>query len=147
MDGPQSGMAMAKINLPFIWFWRQGAEVRAADREVDASESMVRAAMLETSAMVETEIASLRTTRAQLLAIRRVGLPSADKALKLGLTGYQAGSVGVSDALGAVKAYLMTNLENVGLSSQIGRSVAGLEALTGANPMTQHEMESSHAER
>jgi outer membrane protein TolC len=142
--GPQTGMAMAKVNLPFIWFWRQGAEVRAADKEVEASEGMVRSSMLETSAMVESEWEMLKTARAQLENDTTVALPNAELALKLGLSGYKSGSVGVTDALNAVKSYLMTNLEAIGLTAQIRRSVAGLEALVGGSLDKKYELETSH---
>lgn len=142
--GPQGSMAMAKVNLPFIWFWRQGAEVKAADREVDASAAMLKSAEEGTSSMVTSEAAMLRTARAQLKNDRSEALPDADSALDLGLSGYQTGSVGVSDALGAVKAYLMVQLEAIGLTAQIGRSVAGLEALADAGLDGHSAMEMNH---
>lgn len=141
VNGPQSSMGMAKVNLPFIWFWRQGAEVSAASKEVEASQAMLQSVNNETWEMVVSEVAMFRTSRAQLENDKSESLPNADKVLKLGVSGYKAGSVGVSDALGAVKSYLMANLEALALQAQIGRSVAVLEQLVGGSLSSQNHME------
>jgi cobalt-zinc-cadmium efflux system outer membrane protein len=140
-SGAPSALAMAKLNLPFLWFWRQRAEAAAARGEAAAAEAMLRAAYHEAVEALEAELGMQRTLRAQLENARERSLPQAELALGLGLSGYEAGSLGTADALGALKAYLAANLEAAGLRAQLGRSLAGLERMAGGSlDVTSSEM-------
>jgi outer membrane protein TolC len=143
-NGPQTSMAMVKVNLPFIWFWRQASESKAAGKDVEASQAMLNSTMDETTALVRSDMAELQTAREQLKNDQTEAISEANDALNLGISGYQAGSVGLSDALGAVRAYCVVHLEIVGLTAQIGRSVADLESLVGGSLDSNTPMEMGH---
>ena len=143
-DGAQSAMGMAKLNLPFVWFWRQGAEQAAASKGVEASQAMLQSTLDETSEALKSELAMFNAARAQWQLQEGEALPEAENALKLGISGYQSGSLGVADALGALRAYLMANLEALGLKAQMGRSVAVLEQLSGARLGAMPSTEMNH---
>jgi outer membrane protein TolC len=145
--GGQTSMAMAKASLPFVWFWRQGSETAAAGREVDSAKAMLDSAKAENAEMVREELGFLKTARLRWANLRTESLPQAERALDLGLSGYRAGSLGVSDALGAVRAYGMAQMETLGTRAEIGRSLAALERLVGSDLEHDPLMEMSHEER
>jgi outer membrane protein TolC len=132
-NGPQMGMAMAKMNLPFLWFWRQASESEAATKDEESAAFMLDSARNEALEMAENELKMLGSAQAQLKNLESQSLPQADEALRLGLTGYRSGSLGVSDALGALRGHLMAHLEALSLKAQIGRSIAMLERLCGGS--------------
>ncbi len=131
MAGMPVGMAMAKVNLPFVWFWRQGSEEAAADRREQASQRDLESARDQTRRMVLDEESAFQSELAQLERVRREIIPEAARARSLGVEGYRLGGVGVSDALNAVLADLAARLQAVGLTAQLGRSRAVLERLMG----------------
>src|SRR5665213_2818060 len=130
---PNTSMAMVKVNLPFIWFWRQAAETKAAGKEVEAAQAMLNSTRDETTALVKSDMAALQTAREQLKNDQSEAFTEANDALNLGVSGYQTGSVGLSDALSSVRAYAMVHLEIVALTAQVGRSMADLESLVGGS--------------
>jgi outer membrane protein TolC len=142
--GPPTAMAMAKVSLPFVWFWRQGADVDAAARMADQARVEAEGMERETRAMVRTEVGALDTARRQRDRILRETLPLADQALHLGVSGYRSGTVGVADALSAVKAYQAARLMAVGITAQCGRSRAALDQLTGDRPESDFDKEHLH---
>ncbi len=133
MGGVPAGMAMAKVNLPFIWFWRQGNEVAAAKKQEEASRQDLQGTLDQTRQMVLDEESAFQSGQAQLARLQDEIIPDAAKALALGMDGYRLGGVGVSDALGAVQADLMARLQRIGLTAQLGRSQAVLERLMGGD--------------
>jgi len=143
-QGAPMSMVMAKVNVPFAWFWRQGAEVAAASRMVDQAAIEVDGLERETRAMAATELAALRTDQDRLTRIEHEAVPLAEAALHLGVSGYRAGSVGVADALGTVTAYQAALLQVIRLKAAVGRSRAALERLVGNDPGTSGEKEHSH---
>ena len=130
-DGSQTGMAMAKITVPFVWFWGPAGENRAATQEVAASSEMLRQARLEVRQMASEEISRLGIVREQLAIFDGEIIPQAGKALELAVSGYQSGSVGPADVLTAVGSFVSMNIERLMLKAQLGRSVAVLARLKG----------------
>jgi len=130
-DGTKSGMAMARISVPFVWFWKAAGENRSASEEVRASGADLDQARLEVRRLALIEIARLGLTRKQAEIFRNDALPQADRALDLAVSGYQSGSIGPADALTAVRSWLSINLEKTMLTAQVGRSNAVLSRLRG----------------
>ena len=130
-DGGKTGMAMAKLSLPFIWFWKPLGENRAASGEVQASTAELDKTRLEVRRLALIEIARLGLARRQEEIFNNDVLPQADRALDLAVTGYQSGSTGPADALTAVRSWLSMNLEKTMITAQIGRSTAVLARLRG----------------
>jgi len=130
-DGAKTGMAMAKISVPFVWFWKTAGENRSASEEVRASGADLEQARLEVRRLALVEIARLGLARKQGEIFRNEALLQADRALDLAVSGYQSGSIGPADALTAVRSWLSMNLENTMITAQIGRSTAILSRLRG----------------
>jgi len=130
-DGTRTGMATAKISLPFVWFWKTAGEYRSASEEVRASGAELDQARLEVRRLALVEIARLGLARKQGEIFRNEALPQADRALDLAVSGYQSGSIGPADALTAVRSWLSMNLEKTMLTAQAGRSTAILSRLRG----------------
>jgi outer membrane protein TolC len=145
-DGAPMYMVMARVNVPFAWFWRQGAEVSAASRMVEQAAVEMDGVERETRTMVATDLAALRTDQARLNRVEHEAVPLAEAALHLGLSGYRAGSVGVADALGTVTAYQAAILEVIALKARIGRGAAALERLTGTTPESSSTKELHHVD-
>jgi outer membrane protein TolC len=135
-EGPGASMAMAKVNLPFIWFWRQGAEASAAGKEVESAQAMLEDTQAETRQMVHQEWAALKTENQQYENLQATGLPQAGRAEKLAMSGFRAGSLNPADGLAAWKESLEMKLEAVALRAQIGRTEAWIQRLQG-EPMTE----------
>jgi len=130
-DGTKTGMAMAKVSLPFVWFWKPLGENKSASGAVLASRAELDQARLEVRRLALIEIARLSLARKQGEIFRNEALPQADRALDLAVTGYQSGSTGPADALTAVRSWLSMNLEKTMLTAQVGRSAAILSRLRG----------------
>jgi outer membrane protein TolC len=130
-DGSRSGMAMAKVTVPFVWFWGPAGSSRAANQEVVASSEMLRQARLEVRRMAAEEISRLGVVREQLAIFDGEIIPQTGRALDLAVTGYQSGSIGPADVLTAVGSYVSMNIERLMLKAQLGRSVAVLARLKG----------------
>ena len=130
-DGLRTGMAMAKVTVPFVWFWGPVGENRAATEEVLASTEMIRQARLEVRRMASEEISRLGIVREQLAIFDGEIIPQTGRALDFAVSGYQSGSIGPADVLTAVGAFVSMNIERLMLKAQIGRSVAVLARLKG----------------
>jgi outer membrane protein TolC len=130
-DGSRTGMAMAKVTVPFVWFWRPAGENRTATAEVEASGEMLRQARLDVRRMAADEISRLGVVREQLAIFDGEIIPQAGKALDLAVSGYQSGSIGPADVLTAVRSYLSMNIDRLMLKAQLGRSAAVLARLKG----------------
>jgi len=130
-DGKRTGMAMVRISLPFVWFWRPRNENRAATAGVSASEAELEGTRLAVRQMATVEVARLNVLGARLALLKGEVLPQADRALKLAVSGYESGAVGPADALTAIRSYLAMNIERVMLEADIGRSIAVLRRLRG----------------
>jgi outer membrane protein TolC len=130
-DGKRTGMAMVRISLPFVWFWRPWNENRAATAGVSASEAELEGTRLAVRQMATVEISRLNVLGARLALVKDEILPQADRALKLAVSGYESGAVGPADALTAIRSYLAMNIERVMLEADIGRSIAVLLRLKG----------------
>jgi outer membrane protein TolC len=130
-DGARTGMAMAKVTIPLLWFWRPAGENKAAAAEVRASEEVLEQARLEVRRMASEEISRLAVVRKQLAIFEGEILPQAEKALDLAVSGYQSGSIGPADVLTAVRSYVTMNMERLMLAAAAGRSAAVLARLKG----------------
>jgi len=133
-DGSRTGMAMAKVTVPFVWFWRPAGSSRAATADVTASAEMLRQARLEVRRMASEEISRLGIVREQLAVFDGEIIPQAGKALELAVSGYQSGSIGPADVLTAVRSYVSMSIERLMRTAQMGRSVAVLARLKGEKP-------------
>jgi outer membrane protein TolC len=130
-DSMSSGMAMAKLDLPYLYFWRQKSEVDAAQAEVDHSQAMFTAAR---SKARQDSLAAWDAYSSSLLELRRQReeiLPQALKALKLAQSGFAEGSLGPAESLEAVKGYWMAASTVKLLEAQFGKDLARMEALAG----------------
>ncbi len=130
-DGGRAGMAMVKVSLPMVWFWRPAAAGVAAAGEARASEAMLEQARLEVRRLALEELSHLAILRNQLAIFDEEILPQAAKALELAISGFQSGSIGPADALTSVRSYISMNIERTMLVAQIGRSAAVLSRLKG----------------
>ena len=130
-DGTRAGMAMARVDIPLMWFWRPLNENKAAAAEAGASGESLAQARLEVQSMAGVEIDRFRTARERLAIFRVEVLPDAEKALDLAVSGYQSGSIGPADVLTAVRSYIDMNIEGLMLSAKAGRSAAVLARLRG----------------
>src|SRR6185503_19614039 len=70
-QGAPMSMVMAKINVPFVWFWRQAADVAAASRMVEQATVDLDGMERDTRAMAITELAAFRADRARLIRLER----------------------------------------------------------------------------
>jgi outer membrane protein TolC len=129
-SGMASGMAMARMSVP-LWFTRPWGEASAAGHEAASAEGMAQVARLSTAEAFESAWAQRQAGREQWQRTQQEILPLSLEASERGIAGYRAGSIGVSDALGAVLAYQSMNLDALMLQSQLGLLDATLIRLTG----------------
>jgi len=130
-DGSRTGMAMAKVSVPLVWFWRPLGENRAASEETKGSEAMLEQSRLEVRRMAAEEFARVAVVREQLDIFNAEILPQADRALELAVSGYQSGSIGPADVLTAIRSYISMSIEHLMLAAQAVRSAAVLAKLRG----------------
>ncbi len=134
MNGPgmaPAGMAMAKVNVPFLYFWRRRGESAAAEKGVERARDLLAGARAEARRQGVAAWSAYRTALAQWRRGRDLIVPESREALGLALDGFAGGDLGASEALQAVTASWMAESGQIQLLARVGRERALLDRLAG----------------
>ncbi len=136
-SGAREESLMAGISLPFVWFWGQEGESRAAKAEVEHSRQKLEALRLELREQSQTQRGKFRAAMEELQLAWKKLLPLAERGLKQAASGFGSGSVGANEALMAVKGYFMAE-ERIGhLAWHVGMNHAMLQMLMATRTASQ----------
>ncbi len=133
-DGmPADSIAMIKMSLPFLYFWRQRAEVRAASAGLGHAEAMLRSEQDSARSDVKSIWTKVQAVGRLVELYRTSILPQAEQSVKVTLAAYQAGTVGFLDLLDSQRALLEFRLDCDQYVSQYGQNLAELERTLGTD--------------
>lgn len=131
-DGlPDDSIAMVKMSLPFLYFWRPRAQTRAASAELAGAQAMLQNEQDQTRAALKTRWTKLQAVGRLVDLYRTSILPQAEQAVKVTEAAYQTDRVDFSSLLDSQRALLEFRLDHDQYVSQYGQSVAELEQTLG----------------
>lgn len=131
-DGmPGDSIAVLKMSLPFLYFWRPRAATRAATAELEHAEAMLRSEQDRTRSDLKTRWSKVQAVGRLVDLYRTSILPQAEQAVKVTETAYQTERVDFSSLLDSQRALLEFRLDHDQYVSQYGQSVAELEQTLG----------------
>lgn len=124
-------IVMVKFNVPVLWFWRQGSLVKAAKKAKEGAEAELRSMETMTRAEVKSFLVKVQTARRLVDLYRTTVIPQSETALKVSLTGYEAGTVGFLDLVDSERSWLEFQMEYYQYLAQYWTYLASLERLIG----------------
>lgn len=128
---PSDSIAVIKMSLPFLYFWRPRAATRAASAELEHAEAMLRSEQDLTRSDLKTRWSKVVAIGRLVDLYRTSILPQAEQAVKVTETAYQTERVDFSSLLDSQRALLEFRLDYDQYVSQYGQSVAELEQTLG----------------
>jgi outer membrane protein TolC len=145
IDGqPSDNIAMFRMNLPFIWFWRQGAVVKSTRLEMAHAEAMLTSASNQTRYDVKEYLTHVETSLRLVQLYETTVLPQAAQALRVSETAYQSDRLGFLDLLDSERASIQFQLEYQRALADYGRNLAHLERVVGIDLFSTDEKETPH---
>lgn len=128
---PDDNVVMVKFNVPGVWFWRQGSLVKAAKKAKEGAEAELRSMETMTRADVKTFLVKVQTARRLVELYRTTVIPQSETALKVSLSGYEAGTVGFLDLVDSERSWLEFQMEYYQYLAQYWTYLAALERIIG----------------
>lgn len=129
-NGKDAVAATVGISIP-LWFGKYAAMEREAARQLEASE----AAQAHTRNMVHAEVHeawnAARFQKEQLELYAEELIPRAEESFEAVRAGYQAGKTGFIDLLDSQRALLTLQLGEIGIRSDLAKSMARLQRAMG----------------
>jgi cobalt-zinc-cadmium efflux system outer membrane protein len=136
-DGMASdSIAMIKMSLPFLYFWRQRAQTQGASAELGHAEAMLRSEQNSARSDVKSNWTKVQAVGRLVELYSTSILPQAEQSVKVTETAYQSDRVGFLDLLDSQRALLEFRLDFAQYVSQYGQSVAELERTLGVDLAT-----------
>ncbi|MBI3313693.1 MAG: TolC family protein [Candidatus Omnitrophica bacterium] len=129
-DGKDSWMFPLKINLP-IWQNRIIPEIQAAEKNVEAAEAKLGGQRNETFFQVKDAYLRFDTASRIVLLYETAVIPQAKLALFSDEAGYESGGINFLELLDSERVYLSAKLAHVRLFTELLKSHADLERVTG----------------
>lgn len=131
-DGvPSDSIAVFKMSLPFLYFWRPRAATREASAELEHAEAMLRSEKDQTRSDLKMRWTKVLAVGRLIDLYRTSILPQAEQAVKVTEAAYQTERVDFSSLLDSQRALLEFRLDHDQYVSQYGQSVAELEQTLG----------------
>ncbi|MBI3252827.1 MAG: TolC family protein [Candidatus Omnitrophica bacterium] len=128
---PDDNIVMVKFNVPFLWFWRQGAAVGAAAKAKEGAEAELRSLETLTRSDLKSLLVKTQNARRLVELYRTTTLPQSEAALKVSLKGYEAGTEGFVDVIDSERSRLGFQLEYYQALAEYWSYLASLERLVG----------------
>ncbi len=130
-DMPDDNIVMVKFNVPFLWFWRQGAMVDAAAKAKEGAEAELRSMETMTRSDLKGLLVKTQNARRLVELYRTTTIPQSEIALKVSLKGYEAGTEGFVDVIDSERSWLGFQLEYYQYLAEYWSYLASLERLVG----------------
>lgn len=130
-DMKDDNVVMVKWNVPILWFWRQGSEVKAARKAKEVAEEELRLAETTTRLDVKTMLVKVQTARRLVELYKTSVIPQAEAALHAATKGYESGRVGFLDLIDSERSWLEFQMEYYGHLAQYWSYLAALERVLG----------------
>ncbi len=130
---PSDSIAMIKMSLPFLYFWRPRAQTRAASAELGEAEAMLRSEQNSARADVKDDWTKVQTVGRLVEVYRTSILPQAEQSVKVAEAAYQSERVDFLSLMDSQRALLEFRLDYDQYVSQYGQSVAKLERALGVD--------------
>jgi len=133
-DMQDDNIVMVKFNVPVLWFWRQGSLVKAAKKAKEGADAELRSMETMTRAEVKTFLVKVQTARRLVELYRTSVIPQSETALKVSLSGYEAGTAGFLDLVDSERSWLefqKFQMEYYQYLAQYWTYLAALERLIG----------------
>lgn len=122
---------MVKVNVPYLWFWRQGSLVKAARKAKEEAEAELRTTLTMTRYDVKAMLVRAQTAQRLVDLYKTSVIPQAETALRVASAGYEAGTGAFLDLLDSQRTWLEFQLEYYQYLAQYWTYVASLERLVG----------------
>lgn len=142
-DNPEmldDNVIMVKFNVPVLWFWRQGSLVKAAKKAKEGAEAELRSVETMTRAEVKTFLVKVQTARRLVELYQTTVIPQSETALKVSLSGYEAGTVDFLDLVDSERTWLEFQMEYYQYLARYWTYLAALERLIGRDLTPAAEM-------
>jgi outer membrane protein TolC len=130
-ETPDDNIVMVKFNVPFLWFWRQGGMVEAAQKAKEGAEAELRSVETMTRSDLKGLLVKIRNMRRLVELYRTSTLPQAETMLKVSLKGYEAGTEGFVDVIDSERSWLGYQLEYYQVLAEYWSYLTSLERLIG----------------
>ena len=133
-DGMASdSIAMLKMSLPFLYFWRPRAQTQGATAELEQAEAMLRSEQNTARSDVKSDWTKVQAVGRLVELYSTSILPQAEQSVKVTETAYQSDRLGFLDLLDSQRALLEFRLDFAQYVTQYGQSVAELERVLGVD--------------
>ena len=130
-DMKDDNIVMVKFNVPILWFWRQGSQVKAAKKAKEGAEAELRSTETMTRADLKSMGVKVGTARRLVDLYRTTLIPQAENALRVSLTGYEGGTLRFLDLLDSERSWLDFQLEYCEALAKYWTYLASLERVIG----------------
>jgi outer membrane protein TolC len=118
------------LSVPYVWFWKQAGEARAAGLEAAKAKQDLESLRLALRERAEEALGGLHSVTEALRIQWTLTYPQAATGLELARSGFRTTALGPSEILMAVQDYRSTNEALAGLIAQWGEAKADLDQLT-----------------
>lgn len=133
--GMQEASFKAGINVPWLWFWKNGGKNTAAKNGLMQARAMAeesRQMLREQSRMLASE---LSLSQAELrLSVEKI-LPAAERGLKAAVSGYSSGDLNPRESMDAVMGYFKAQEDYAHRLWHVGTTLAAIDRLMAAPAM------------
>ncbi len=130
-ETPDDNIVMVKFNVPFLWFWRQGGMVEAAQKAKEGAQAELRSIEIMTRSELKGLIVKTGNLRRLVELYRTSTLPQAETMLNISLKSYEAGTEGFVDVIDSERSWLGYQLEYYQALSEYWSYLTSLERLVG----------------
>ena len=130
-DMKDDNILMVKFNVPFVWFWRQGSLVGAAQKAKEEAEAELRSLETMTRSDVKSILVKTQTARRMVELYRTGVIPQSENALEVTQAGYESGTIGFLDLLDSHRSWLTLQMEYYQYLAQYWSTLASLERIAG----------------
>lgn len=124
-------VAVLKMTLPFVWFWRQGSIVKSTRFETEHADAMFEAEKVKTAYEIKDSLTQVQTARRLVELYKTTILPQTEQSLKVSESGYRSDVVTFLDLLDSERVYVDSALEYYKAVSDYGVMLARLERVLG----------------
>ncbi len=132
-NGPSDSIAMAKMTLPFAWFWRRQALVGSARAQHESAQAMLRSASAVTRYEVKELLVNVQTSLRLVELYRTTVIPQAEASLRVAEAGYRTDKVDFLKLLDSDRALIDFRLDYYKYLSKYGSDLARLERIVGTD--------------
>ncbi|MBI4369073.1 MAG: TolC family protein [Elusimicrobia bacterium] len=134
MEGQRpDAIAMLKLNLPFVWFWRQNSLIKSVKSEKDHADAMLRSARAMTRYETKEFLVHVQTSRRLVDLYKTTVLSQAEQSLRVAEAAYQSEKIGFLELLDSERALIEFRLEYEKYLAQYGVNLAHLERVVGVD--------------